>query len=203
MRDGIPIVFYDDKIVDGRWVKWFHFQVPDKEGKEREGRRNDLESKGHCKPCTALSGCYFLRRKLPKKKADGAGLLHPNCDCGLEPIPKAAREITAVCPIEKFTEYIFGEKYRSNGKMDLFLSLGFSFEDSEYLKAEFEKQAREKYLSGDYEFGKLNNFGQRITMAITVDSKTRKGIKFGTGWMIHPLGKIVCTTPQGANYERV
>ena len=144
-----------------------------------------------------LSGCYFIKNKLPKKKAEGNGLLHPNCDCKLLNIQKPKNQVVADCNITKFTDYIFGEKYASNGKMDLFTILGFVKEDSEYLKQEFDRQARERYLSGDYKLGKLDRFGQRIDIKIRVQSRTRNNIEFIAGWMIKPLGKIVCTTHIG------
>lgn len=192
--------FYKDgEIIDNNWVKWFHLGVPDEEGREREKIRNRLDGLGHCKPCTVLSGCYFVKSKLPKKKAEGDGLLHPYCDCKLNGMAKPNGKITATCPIEKFTEYIFSdkEKYISNGKIQLFKGLGFSKADSEYLKMEFDVQAKQKYLNGDYEIGKLDEYGQRINITITVDSATRKNIKLVTGWMVHPLGKITCNTPLG------
>ena len=135
-------VYKDGEIVDNNWVKWFHWGVPDEEGKEREERRNDLEALGQCKPCTVLSGCYFVKSRLPKKKAEGDGLLHPHCDCQLNGIAKPNGRITTICPIEKFTGYIFSEKYIDNGKLQLFKDLGFTIENSEYLKLEFEVQAK-------------------------------------------------------------
>lgn len=56
---------------------------------------------------------------------------------------------------------------------------------------------KKKYLNGDYEIGRLDEHGQRIDITITVDSRTKKGIKLVTGWMIRPLGKITCNTPLG------
>ena len=81
--------------------------------------------------------------------------------------------------------------------MQLFTDLGFTKENAEYLKAEFDVQAKQKYLNGDYEIGKLDEHGQRIGITITVNSATRKNIKLVTGWRVYPLGKIVCTTPLG------
>ena len=140
-----------------------------------------------------------MKSRLPKKKAEGDGLLHPHCDCKLNGIAKPNGKITANCPIEKFTEYIFSnkEKYILNGKIQLFKGLGFSKADSEYLKTEFDVQAKQKYLNGDYEIGKLDEYGQRISITITVNSATKQNIKLVTGWMVHPLGKITCNTPLG------
>lgn len=190
-------VFKDGKIVDNNWLKWVHFGVPDEEGKDRDTIRDHFETLGHCKPCTSLSGCYFVKSGLPEKKAEGDGLLHPHCDCTLNGIPKPDGEVTATCPIEKFTGYIFSDKeeHVSNGKIELFKALGFRKEDSEYLKTQYDTQARQKYLNGDYTIGKLDEHGQRIKISIVVDSSTRKNIEFITGWMVHPLGKIMCSTP--------
>jgi hypothetical protein len=72
-------------------------------------------------------------------------------------------------------------------------ALGFLKEDSEYLKSEYEKQAQEQYLKGNYILGKLDRYGQRITITINL----RNGIKIQSGWLVHPLGVITCTTPLG------
>lgn len=188
-------VYKNGEIVDIGFVKWVHWAIPDEEGEERESKRENMEELGHCKPCTALSGCYFVKSKLPNKKAKGDGLLHPHCDCKLQNLANST--VKAYCPIEKFTEYIFSDKkkYIVNGKNKLFKILGFNKSDSEYLKMEFDAQAKQKYLNGDYEIGKLDDYGQRINITITVDSSTRKNIKFISGWMVHPLGLITCTTP--------
>lgn len=191
-------VYKNGKIVDNGFVKWIHWGVPDEEGKERERKRENLEELKHCKPCTALSGCYFVKSKLPNN-ATKEGLLHPHCDCKIKEIAIPREQITASCPIEKFTEYIFSnnEKHLANGKIRLFKALGFSKDDSEYLKNEFDLQAKQKYLDGDYEIGKLDCFGQRINISIVVNSTKKKNITLITGWMIHPLGKITCNTPLG------
>ncbi len=44
------------------------------------------------------------------------------------------KKLYAVCDIRKFREYIFGEKGRNEGKVEIFQMLGFTIEDSEYLK---------------------------------------------------------------------
>ena len=53
----------DGQIVDNGWVKWYHFAVPDEEGQERNDARSNLETLGHCKECSVLSGCYFVNYK--------------------------------------------------------------------------------------------------------------------------------------------
>ena len=84
---------------------------------------------------------------------------------------------------------------RVKGKTDLFVNLGYGIEDSEFLKSEFERQAREKYLSGDYTLNVLDKHGQRITILITLKNLDNNDTIFKTGRMIHPLGLIMCATP--------
>lgn len=182
-------VYKDGKIVDNSFVKWFHFGVPDEQGEERERQRKQLAFFLHCLCCTALSGCYFATNNKPKK--------HPNCDCGEFSIPKPISEAKAICDIRKFTEYIFNEKYANKGKNKLFALLGFFKEDSDYLQTEYEKQAKKKYLNGEYVLGKLDKYGQRISITININMANRTGINFVSGWLVHPLGVITCTTPLG------
>ena len=54
----------------------------------RERKRDALFALNHCLECSVLSGCYFVKYKIPKKKTEGNGLLHPNCDCKLLNIQK-------------------------------------------------------------------------------------------------------------------
>lgn len=75
--------------------------------------------------------------------------------------------------------------------------MGFTVEDSEYLKSELETQAKQKYLNGNYVLGNLNEHGQRITIEIKLKSPIKNDIILKTGWMIRPLGYITCNTPLG------
>ena len=75
--------------------------------------------------------------------------------------------------------------------------LGFLKEDSGYLQNEYEKQAKEKYTNGEYILGKLDKYGQRISITINVSTATHTSIKLVSGWLVHPLGLIACTTPLG------
>ena len=62
----------------------------------------------------------------------------------------------------------------------------------------FEKQAKLAYSVGDYELGKLNEYGQRISIEISLKKKTNNEyVTFVSGWMVYPNGKIVLTTPYG------
>ena len=179
------IVYKDGEFIDNGWIKWLHWGVPDEEGDERERQRKQLAFFMHCLCCTALSGCYFAADNKPEK--------HPNCDCKQFPIAKPYKEAKTNCDVRKFTEYIFNDKYKDNGKIKLFGLLGFLKEDSEYLKSEYEKQAKEEYLRGNYILGKLDKYGQRITITINL----RNGVKMQSGWLVHPLGVITCATPLG------
>lgn len=187
-------VYKNGEIVDIGFVKWVHWGVSDEEGKEREEYRNRLEQLRHCKPCTALSGCYFVKSKLPNKKAKGDGLLHPHCDCQLENIAKPT--VKAYCDIGKFSGYVFSDKYKTNGKKALFESLGYTIEDSEFLKTEYETQAKQKYLNGDYIIRGLNpQYGQDINIVIELTTHAGRQVSIISGWKVHPLGLITCNTP--------
>lgn len=149
---------------------------------------------GHCLHCTSLSGCYFEKQHLPNNvDINSKNLLHNNCDCYLIPADDTG-SIRAFCPIEKFTEYIFSPNYILNGKKMLFESYGYSIYDSWLLKLEYEKQATEKYLKGEYKIENLDNYGQNISIIIELScSSGMRTIK--SGWKIHPLGLITCSTP--------
>lgn len=175
-----------DKPANG-WVKWKHSGIPDEEGKYREDAREDAYVNKHCKVCTVLSGDYFPAFNMPQ---------YPYCDCLLLSISKPNSQIKSYCDIRKFTYYIFVPE-NSNGKTKLFSDWGFTIEDSDYLKTEFEKQSKLKYLNGDYVLGKLNEYGQRITINIKLKSPLKDDIILKTGWMVRPLGYITCNTPIG------
>ena len=181
------------------WIKWIHFAVPDEEGKERENKRNELAAFFHCKICTALSGCYFVTNKMPGHLPPE--MLHPRCDCRYEFIASSQvrRQAQAICPINKFNGYVFKEKGIKGGKDIPYLDLGFNIDDSAFLAAEYERQAKERYAQGQYvlhkkQTEKSKTFGQTINIMIelTGNGKTRRML---SGWMVHPLGLIVLATP--------
>ena len=65
-------------------------------------------------------------------------------------------------------------------------------------QAEMERQAREKYISGEYTLGKLDIRGQRIDIRVTIPRKDGSGdVSFITGWMVLPNGKLKLNTPYG------
>ena len=121
--------------------------------------------------------------------------LHENCHCKVMECPMI--DSFAVCPIEKFTEYLFG-KNKSGGKKDLFGSWGYSIMDSEDLTQEFMQQAKLAYMAGEYILGALDQYGQRIGIVITLPRRNGTGaVSFVSGWMVYPDGKIILTTPYG------
>ena len=102
-----------------------------------------------------------------------------------------------VCPIEKFTEYLFVEN-KSGGKKHLFESWGYRIIDSETLASEFRKQANLAYLQGDYVLGNLDQYGERIGITITIPRKNGAGnVSFLSGWMVYPDGQLFLITPYG------
>lgn len=126
---------------------------------------------------------------------------HPFCHCTLDPIDYAVviTDAAAVSDYSKFVPYLFNTNggYTHN-KEKLFKEWGYTAEDSEWLKAEIERQACEKYISGDYKSGKLNDKGQRISIRITIPRRdTGTEVSFITGWMVYPNGRIQMTTPYG------
>lgn len=175
----------DDSIVNNSWIEWDHYGVPNEDGVLREIIRTLMLVFGHCLVCTKLDGCYFIERNMPNQPQ------HNNCDCATLNKSKEQVKHTAVseCDIRKFVEYIFKGV---GGKKELFESWGYSLNDSELLKNEFEKQAIEQYLKGNYILKGLDCNGQRIAIPINL-----KGNIFYSGWMVYPNGLIKNTTPFG------
>ena len=162
-----------------RWVRWTHRS----------------EGKTHCEECLKLDGRWFSESKTPKWPH------HPFCHCALEPIDDTAVLMYAATHSDysKFDPYLFNTtgKY-THTKEKLFQSWGYTVNDAKWLQAEIEKQSLEKYVAGDYQLGKLNDQGQRISIRITIPRRdTGENISFITGWMMYPNGKILMTTPYG------
>ena len=173
-----------------QWVKWVHPNTkPAYSNPEKHA--NVLKAAiipTHCAKCLNMNGCCFAENKCPESP------LHENCHCKTERIDDI--NVTTECHIEKFTGYIINKLY-NDGKEQIFNDLGFSISDSDTLKAEMEKQANVAYISGDYELNKLNPYGQRINIKVTLNGKNGKSLSFKTGWMTYPNGKILLTTPFG------
>ncbi len=136
----------------------------------------------HCLNCTVLDGCYFVDRNKP------ALPLHTNCDCKkLTVNSQLVKNVAKVtCPISKFSNYTFDA---NNSKNNYFNKLGYTINDAEYLKTEFEKQAKKQYLMGKYKLNKLDKYGQRLTIKISLN-----GVDIKTGWIMFPEGYILNIT---------
>lgn len=162
-----------------QWKKWIHRNLSD----------------NHCPECLMIDGCWFLKEKTPKWPH------HPFCHCILEDIPynDVLTKGSSDSAYSKFDPYLFDTKGEyGHGKDKLFKSWGYSVEDAKYLKSGIEKQALEKYISGNYELGKLNDKGQRISIRIEIARKDiGSKVSFITGWMVFPNGHIQLITPLG------
>ena len=182
---------YSKKLFSVNWVKWIHDGTKPAEN-NLEKTANvllGLFSK-HCAMCLNLNGCCFVKNNCPTQP------LHPNCHCRTTPISSISP--TSICPIEKIRDYVFSDT-KNNGKKDLFESWGYSIMDSEKIKNEIEKQAEVAYSIGEYNLGKLNDYGQRISILTKLTRKNNnEKVSFYSGWMVYPNGKLILTTPYGA-----
>lgn len=178
----------DGNIKYNQWVEWQHFLIPNKPEWLREIIRNILALLGHCMSCSALAGCYFVRKNMPYQP------IHERCDCTNNNIifTTVKNNAEANCDIRKFTEYIFKSSESSKGKNKIFYDLGFDLKDSVYLQNEFCYQALNQYLSGNYILKNLDIRGQRLAIPINLS-----GVVFYSGWLLCPEGKIKNTTPFG------
>ncbi len=80
----------------------------------------------------------------------------------------------------------------------MFESWGYTIEDSKWLQEEIEKQGLNKYISGDYKLGKLNENGQRISIRVEIMRRDKlEKVSFITGWMVGRNGQIKLVTPYG------
>lgn len=162
-----------------KWNKWLHRNLSD----------------NHCEECLMLHECWFENEKTPKWPH------HPFCHCVLEDISynDVLTKSSVDSAYSKFDPYLFDIKGEyGHGKDKLFKSWGYSVKDSQYLKSEIERQGLEKYISGEYTLGKLNDKGQRISITIEIERKDKNStVTFLSGWMVYPNGHIQLTTPYG------
>lgn len=184
VRDNILQIFNSNA-----WIKFVHEGlIPAYTDKEKDMNVELAKLSNHCAICRNINACCFPKNNMPEYP------LHPHCHCFLLDIPKP--RITSECPKDKFERYIFSPKYEYKGKKKLFLEWGYDKINAEYLVQELTKQAKEKYASGDYTLGVLNEYGQRITIVVSLEHRLEKRIvRFKTGWMVYPDGNIKNTTP--------
>ena len=181
---------YFKKALQTKWVKWVHHGTkPAESSAEKSANIIKGVFSRHCAICLNLNGCCFVKEKCSTKP------LHPNCHCdtiNINPIAAIAE-----CSIEKFTKYIFIAS-AINDKKQLFELWGYDIMDSKYLQQEFINQAKLAYSVGDYELGRLDDYGQRISIEIKLKRKDKIGyVTFTSGWMVYPNGRLVLTTPYG------
>ena len=120
---------------------------------------------------------------------------HENCHCKVKTILEPLQgKISAECKIQKFSNYVFSSKYESNGKIKLFIIMGYGIQDSEYLKNEFEKQAKIEYSKSNYILRNLDKYGQRVNIPIVLENNNKK-YTILSGWVVRPNGKLELVTP--------
>nr|WP_324292325.1 DUF6883 domain-containing protein [uncultured Desulfobulbus sp.] len=103
----------------------------------------------------------------------------------------------SVAPVQKFSDYIFKEG-ATHGKDAVFRGLGYGKENSAELARMWEEQAAAKFARGEYTLGKLDQYGQRISIEIEVPGigdAAGKTSHMQSGWMIQPDGGIKLNTP--------
>lgn len=147
----------------------------------------------HCAVCLNLNGCCLPVDVIENKMKFP---FHEKCHCYV--VPTNNLEITAESPLSKFEGYVFNPEYMQNGKNELFWEWGFVKEDSASLCAELANQAEKSYIDVDFELGKLDNYGQRLSIRVKLHRKDRfEEVSFISGWMLYPDGKIILATPYG------
>lgn len=161
------------------WVEWKHIST----------------GKTHCPTCLKLDKCWFVNNNMPTLPQ------HDRCHCTA--VPKSPRiaqsQAAAISAYEKFAKYALDPTNSKNkDKAQMFESWGYTAADSEWMMDEYQRQAKEKYVSGNYQLGMLNMHGQRISIQITLPRKDGTGtVTFITGWMVESNGKIRLVTPYG------
>ena len=178
-KQSIGIILARKSIGDSNWVKWVHHS----------------QGPNCCQECVRLNGCLFSEDKAPIWPH------HPNCHCTLDPIDYSTVLLVASAQSEysKFDPYLFNTiGLYPHKKEKLFAQWGYTVDDARWLQAEIERQAREKYLAGEYTLGVLNDKGQRISIRVSIPRRDNGEIvSFITGWMVYPDGRIQLTTPYG------
>ena len=127
--------------------------------------------------------------------------MHEKCHCHLEAIDYnlVQNYADATSNYSKFDPYLFNTNGAYfHGKEKLFAQWGYGVEDAKWLQLEMERQAREKYIAGEYILGKRDIFGQRIKITIEIPRRTGEGtVTFISGWMLEARGKLKLNTPYG------
>lgn len=124
------------------------------------------KERNHCTTCLNLNGCCFPQNNMPVYPH------HYGCHCQLATATNISFQ--AECPLIKFTDYIF-DPDKNRGKKALFESWGYGIMDSQWLQAEYCRQAKDKYANGEFALDKLDDYGQRINITITLPRKDGNG----------------------------
>lgn len=161
------------------WVEWKHVTM----------------GKTHCPTCLKLDKCWFVKANMPKIPQ------HERCHCKADPksTRTVLRKAKATSPIKKFSEYLFNaDNPQSKKKAALFKKWGYDSADSQWMVEETQRQAREKYIAGEYSLGNLDEHGQRINIQITIPDKITGEMRvFRSAWMVKPNGEVILVTPYG------
>lgn len=178
---------YDDSVVHqmsagvGRraWVEWKHIST----------------GLTHCQTCLKLDKCWFMKARMPRLPQ------HEYCHCIVLPIAitDVVERFKTTSSIKKFTEYLFNPSNPQNkGKAKLFFLWGYDIEDSQWMVEESQRQARKKFLAGEYSLGELDEYGQRIHIQMSIKNRiTGEMVVFRTAWIARPNGELVLVTPYG------
>ena len=128
-----------------KWNQWLHRNLSD----------------NHCQECLMLHDCWFEKAKTPKWPH------HLFCHCILEDISynDVLTKSTSDSAYSKFDPYLFNTEGKYPHKKEkLFNEWGYTVADAKWLQDEIEKQGLEKYINGDYDLGKLDYNGQRVSI---------------------------------------
>jgi hypothetical protein len=101
--------------------------------------------------------------------------------------------VTATADVAKFNAYAF-----VTDKSPVFGSYGYTVEDSQELANLYAQQAAQKFAAGDYTLGKLDQYGQRITIQIDlpgIGAAAGRSTVLNSGWMIESSRSIRLLTP--------
>ena len=144
-KQSTGAVIVRKSISNASWVKWVH----------------PSQGLNCCQECVRLNGCLFLGSKAPTWPH------HPNCHCTLDPVDYSEVLLIAAAQSDysKFDPYLFNTTgLYTHTKEKLFAQWGYTVDDARWLQAEIERQAREKYLSGEYTLGNLDDKGQSLSI---------------------------------------
>jgi len=105
--------------------------------------------------------------------------------------------VNCIVPVEKFRDYVL-KPGADQGKLQVFLSLGYTQEHSEQLAAIYKEKAAEQYARGNYLLGRKDSHGQRIIIEIIlegINGRLGKKSYLSSGWMIIDAETIKLNTP--------